>query len=277
MGHLSSLVILLAPLVQLGTESSVDDEFVGPPAPPQLEGSRGGELTDEERRAIVFGPGFGERFSAHRLNYAVAGVNDLKMQLSFKYRFVRDAPAFVAFTNVIGWDIYEDSYPYRDINFQPELFYRFDVRADQEIRLDLGYWHNSNGKDGDESRAWDRLFARGIVPGTLWGREFVAIPSLFTTVGRGRRNPDIDEFLGEWELGFVWTDVISPDEPGDDLDLLLNLWGGEGTVQLGLQYRLETYRWNPHLFAQFFSGYGDTLIEYDERKTEFRVGLSFYE
>lgn len=271
--HSALLVLILA--VQ-----ETEDGFIGPPPPPGLadeEDARLGELTDEERARLAFGTGFDERFSAHRLNYAILGNDDLKMQLSFKYRIVSDAAVYVAFTNVIAWDVYEPSFPYRDINFNPEIFYRLAVDAERGIHLDLGYWHNSNGEEGPDSRSWDRLVARGLIPGSLLGREFVVAPALYHTLDTESRNDDIEDFLGNWELGFLWHNLLSPDEEGDDIDLILEVIGGKGTLQLGAQYRLDSYKWNPHLFAQLFSGYGDTLIEYDERKTELRFGLSFYE
>ena len=236
----------------------------------------GGRLTEEQRRVMIYGTGYGEEFSLHKPNYFAVGAHDLKMQLSFKYRFVRDAPAYVSFTNISAWEIDEDSNPNRDIDFNPEVFYRWRVRTPVDCHVDTGYWHMSNGVAGSNSRNWDRLFVRGIFEGRLLGRPLVATPAGYYTLTRSDPDVDLGKYLGSWDAGFLWSDLLYPDAPGNDLDLYVDVVGGKRSLTVGLQYRLEEYRFNPNLYLQLFTGYGDTQLEYNERKTELRLGMSFY-
>jgi len=225
------------------------------------------------------GTGNDETWSKHRLNYAILGGDDLKQQISFKYRAASELDLFLAFTSIIVWDIYEDSLPILDITFQPELFYRA-MSKDNAYSFDTGYWHNSNGKDGSASRAWDRLFVRGNYLGSLLDRECVVSATAYVTLYESDKNGDIGEYLGNWDVDFAWRSLIDPQ--ADDLDLLLTLVAGRdevpfdrGQLQLGLRYRIPNARFNPRLFAQYFLGYGDTLLEYNYKKSTLRLGLAF--
>jgi outer membrane phospholipase A len=239
------------------------------------------ELDPDERWVRAWaGTGEGETWSLARNNYAAVGPDDLKLQLSFKYRAFRESDFYVAFTSRIVWDVWERSLPYRDITFQPEFFYRWIPQPGVPYSLDMGYWHNSNGKDGSESRAWDRLYIRAVFRGELLGREYFVVPSGYLTVYASDKNDDIEDYLGYWDVSFLWRRLVDPGE--ENLDLLVNLVGGEdgipfdrGSLEVGAFYRLKGSDFNPRLFAQFFTGYGNTLVEYYDHETTFRVGLAF--
>ena len=145
--------------------------------------------------------------------------------------------------------------------------------------VDVGYWHNSNGKDRKDSRAWDRAYVRTVLEGKLLGRHALLVPSAYATIAEGGRNEDISEYLGNWDLRFLWHSMIDP--KGDDLDLGFVVMAGRdnspfdrGSVEVTLSYKIPKARFNPRLFLQYFSGYGDTLIEYNQRKTVVRFGLA---
>lgn len=241
---------------------------------------RDAQLDPVYDRDLILGDQAREQFSLHRLNYAAMGANDLKLQLSFKYRFLEQVPAFVSFTNVIVWDIYEPRDPTRDAMYNPEIFYRWRLAKPTPFFFDAGYWHASNGRgDEPEKRSLDRFFVRGLLDFELLGRPLLATPTGYLTASESVHSPDIEDYLGQWELGLVWKDLFSPGEPGSDLDLLIDIVdpvSAEGSYTVGLQLRLEDYLWSPNLYVQYFSGYGDTLLEYNERKTELRFGMTFY-
>ena len=163
---------------------------------------------EESRETVEEAYGVEEKstFTPHQLNYAIIGKDDALTQISFKYRLGRDWNTYLAFTNVVKWDIYESSNPYYDINFKPEIFYRFTPELEDLISVDVGFWHESNGRDEEESRSWDQLFARF---NTLFEINSMALAwetHLYYELNTGGTNEDIGDYLG-W--CFYISDVIT--------------------------------------------------------------------
>ena len=231
----------------------------------------------------VLGTRYAEVFSLHnKLNYIIVGDDDAKLQFSFKYRPLRDIPLFIAYSNLIIWDVYADSQPYQDINFNPELFYRFGGQEEGVFSLDLGYWHDSNGKDAADSRSWDRVFLRANSFFSLWGIDLYWMTSLYNSLSKGANNTDISEYLGFWETSFYATRLLGRDRENLDLELILR--SGEhgrvlqrGSVTLGAKYRLQTApRFNPYLYLQYFNGYAESMFFYNQRSEEMRFGIALF-
>lgn len=279
--HPLALIVMVA-----SAGSAVAQTASVEPAGGAAAGARAPVLEEEERldqeydRDLILGDDAREQFSLHRLNYAAVGNDDLKMQLSFKYRFLEQIPAFVSFTNIVAWDVYEPKDPARDAIYNPEFFYRWRMETPMPLLFDAGYWHASNGRgDEPEKRSLDRVFVRGLMDFEVFDRPLLLTPTGYMTVAESKYSPDIADYYGNFEIGLVWKNLLDPKTTGSDLDLMIDLvdpiWG-EGSYTLGLQLRLEDYLWSPNLYVQYFRGYGDTLLEYDRHKTELRFGMTFY-
>ncbi|MDY0291652.1 MAG: phospholipase A [Desulfuromonadaceae bacterium] len=223
-------------------------------------------------------------FSMHKLNYAVIGNNDLKLQYSFKYRFFTKADLYGSFTNLILWDIYEDQNPAYDNNYQPELFYRFVKENKLFLSADVGYWHLSNGTSGEDARSWDRLFVRLQQITKIFDTDLYWTAHIWPiTLYEGRENRDINNYLGWWDFGFRLKNILKH-QSGDGLDFQFNFRSGnhgipfdKGNATVGLQYRIQ--RWttfNPTLYLQYFTGYGEVIRDYNVRSDELRVGISWF-
>lgn len=238
------------------------------------------EATVEDRAFRTAGH---EVLSLHKMNYAIVGGHDLKLQYSFKYRPVDDVNFFLAFTNYMLWDIYADSIPIIDNNFNPEAFYRFLENDRWLVSADAGYVHISNGSDGSSSRSIDRLFVRGHKTGTLAGRDYYASANVYAILAKGEFNPDYSDYLGFWDLTFWWRNVFKQQE-GMGLDLQYQRTSGqngslftEGNNVVGLQYRIPSLpRFNPTLYVQWFNGYGEVILDYNNSHEELRGGISWY-
>jgi outer membrane phospholipase A len=102
------------------------------------------------------------------------GLEQSKYQFSFKYRlfnpegyFMEIAPWIsdfhLAYTQRTIWDLKNDSQPFDDTSYMPELFYllpKFDLHIDRISAFGIqgGFQHLSNGKDSDESRSTNLLY-----------------------------------------------------------------------------------------------------------------------
>ncbi len=228
----------------------------------------------------------------HEPMFFLVGGSDpvsARFQFSFRYRIFDDLGVvaetlpvarglYFGFTQTSLWDLQSDSKPFRDSSFRPSLFYRWMLSDPQDrgsLTLTGGYEHESNGREGEVSRSIDTLFlraeARYLFPD---GRTFVGIAPKFWTYLDKADNPDIPRFRGYGELGL---------RLGRDDGLMLTSLIRRGTAgkigtQLDLSYPLRRSVFSgvgafAHL--QYFRGYGETLLDYDERQgSQFRIGVS---
>ncbi|MBW1891163.1 MAG: phospholipase A [Deltaproteobacteria bacterium] len=239
------------------------------------------ELSEEKQRLErALGTRDKSNFTPHKMNYGIIGTDDALMQISFKYRLISDWGMYFAFTNVIKWDIYESSTPYHDINFMPELFYRFTPKNDWLFSLDAGYWHDSNGRTGEEDRAWDQLFVRFNKIFEVKHVNIAWKTNVYYELGTNKGNQDIGEYLGWWDTCVNLLNILPT--RGHNIDLELFMWSGQdgipfkpGQFRAGIIYKLKYVSFQPSFYLQYFNGYGEVLIDHDVRTESWRIGLAF--
>jgi phospholipase A1 len=241
---------------------------------------------------VIAKPGDEPALSAHEPTYFVVGDSsdrgaDARFQLSFKYRlfdpegiFGRFSPLFsnlyFTYTQTSLWDLGEDSSPFRDTSYRPGLFYKW-AGSDKFLLPDewrVGVEHESNGRSDLDSRAIDTAY---LIPS--WhtdmanGRRFSFMPKIYHYIDKNE-NRDIQRYRGyvDWVARY-----------GREDGLVLNgLYrqgtGGYATGQLDVSYPISERifaRTGSFVYLQLFSGYGETLLDYDhERDTQIRLGIS---
>jgi len=222
-------------------------------------------------------------FSFHKLNYVVLGGQDLKLQYSFKYRPVDDLNFFLAFTNYILWDVYEESIPVEDNNFNPEAFYRVIESQRHLVAADAGYVHVSNGRAGTDSRAIDRLFVRGHKMGRVAGFNYYVLANAYLTLAKGDYNQNYGDYLGVWDTT-LWIRNVFKQKAKTGFDIEYQRTSGphgnpfqRGNNLIGLQYSPPGLpRFNPTFYVQWFNGYGEVILDYNKSHEELRGGVSWY-
>ncbi|MDX1539677.1 phospholipase A [Arsukibacterium sp.] len=186
---------------------------------------------------------------------------------------------FFAYTQQAYWQAYnsEVSSPFRENNYEPELIlmiphYRnYEEAASRIISLSLS--HQSNGRAGELSRSWNRLKLSWV---TSIGNVFINFEPWYrfdesrkTSVDdpEGDDNPDITKYMGWFELSAAY-------KQGDAtwrLMLRNNLRSNnKGAVRLAYSQPLNRHI---RLYAELFTGYGESLIDYDRSVT--RIGIGF--
>ncbi len=176
------------------------------------------------------------------------------------------------------WQVYNDelSAPFRETNYQPELFYSLPLNwhpngADTLLRL--GAEHESNGRTQLLSRSWNRVYLQGFYAKDnylLSLRPWYRLPEDEKDAPLdpdGDDNPDIDDYMGYFEA----TGVVAIDQLEFSAMLRNNLRGdNKGAAELGLSFPL----WGRVKgYAQYFNGYGESLIDYDHRIERIGVGV----
>ena len=218
------------------------------------------------------------------------GLDQSKFQFSFKYRLFNPkgylaeiAPWVTGFhlgyTQRSIWDLKGDSKPIDDTSYMPEAFYllpKLDLNLARISAFGIqgGFQHESNGRAGSDSRSTNYLYVKPIMGVHLAGPYHMKIaPKIFTYVeNEDENNPDLADYRGYVDLE---VGIMNPE--GIALNSHL-WWAREGaSVQLDLTYpmtQLLGKSLNFYLQAQYFSGYAETLIRYDERNDAFRLGFS---
>lgn len=236
----------------------------------------------QEASKAIFGIDPKNKFSLYQPSYFIFGKENLKMQFSAKYRVAKNYNLYLAYTQVMLWNIYEQSAPFDDINYNPEIFYRLIEGETTFIRsIDFGYHHTSNGEDGDKSRSMNRLFLKSNFA-TKYGRNnILGELKLQNIYSKADANKKIVDHMGFWELKLILTHVLV--HGTQRLDIEYRFFAGKSIIdigkggrELGLIYRLGSENFNPAFYLQYYSGYAETLLHYDAKISQVRAGLLLF-
>lgn len=217
------------------------------------------------------------------------GLDQSKFQFSFKYRLfntegflVEKAPWVSRFhfgyTQQSLWDLKSQSKPFDDTSYMPEILYllpKIDLGIEyiSAFGIQGGFQHESNGKGGEDSRSTNYLYIKPVIGIHLFGPYHLKFaPKIYTYVENSDDNKDLDDYRGYFDLE---AGVLNPE--GIALNSHL-FWGREGgSIQLDLTYPMSQLlgrSLNMYLQAQYFSGYVETLLHYNERHDAFRLGFA---
>ena len=207
------------------------------------------------------------------------GLDDIeaRFQISFKSRLWstedRRWGAWIAYTQQSQWQVYSEdtSRPFRETNYMPEVFatYRPDVEFGgwRWGLLKFGYNHQSNGRSQLLSRSWDRLVVEAGLERDNLGLHLRA----WYRIEEDRDeddNPDITDYLGYSELTGLYR------HGGHSVTLM-----GRGNWRTGKGAAQLNYMSPPLLgalrgYLRVFSGYGDSMIDYNWNQTVVGIGVS---
>ncbi|RZT42601.1 phospholipase A [Cupriavidus agavae] len=237
------------------------------------------DLRDSQR--LAFNEPMYLLFGAHN------GAN-AKFQISFRYRiFEGENPnsksvldnLYFAYTQFSLWDLASASRPFKDTNYRPSLYYYLsDVGVKNSVisRMSIatGFEHESNGRDGDNSRAVNTLFVK---PTMYFGDQtdwhWRVAPKVYAYVGKSD-NEDIAHYRGYMDLNIAYG---RPDSWEIATTLRKGTRKGYGSIDAQLTYPLA--RLLPgtagYLMAGYFYGWGESLLYYNQKTPwQFRIGYA---
>lgn len=188
------------------------------------------------------------------------------------------------------WQLFNGniSRPFRATDHEPELIYVFGhnrpLPAGWTYRMSgAGLVHQSNGQSLPLSRSWNRVYLMAAADKiTVSGNRFTLQVKGWQRLpesGGKDDNPDISNTIGRAELAGTWSF-----ESGAGKELRTHTLGatlrhslksqGNGSARLEYLRSLGAASTGLRFHAQLFSGYGDSLLDYNRRRTVFSVGLS---
>ena len=212
---------------------------------------------------------------------------EAKFQLSLRTKLAQDVPFiggdfWIAFTQQAMWQIYNgaDSKPFRNTDYQPEAIHV--LPTSQGLRAlpfgwqwrytQLGLAHQSNGQSDPLSRSWNRAFLGAGFENGNW--SFTArYNQRLKEDPETDNNPDLVSFRGRGEFQLTWARGLQTASVLYRTSLRDVRYGA---VQAEWTYPIfkdqpNGLRW----FVQGFSGYGETLTDYNFRQTSIGAGVTF--
>lgn len=238
------------------------------------------------------GNAFLGNLSAYKPVYAVFGPGtntDGFIQISFKYQlFGRgntplterswvDGIEF-GYTQRMYWDLGAPSVPFRDIDYQPELFYLFAARSlggNLLVAGQAGFRHESNGRDGAASRSLNTVYFHPTFAVPIGRYSLKLGPQVWAYLGSLSDNPDIVRYRGNVGL---FAEIGRDDGFRFTTHSRINFATGRDAIDAELSYpltRIFAHGPDLYVFGQGFAGYGENLLDYNRRTTRVRVGFGF--
>ena len=205
------------------------------------------------------------------------GKSEVKYQLSFKTKILErvlfDRTDFwFGYTQQSLWQVYnkKQSSPFRETNYEPELMLvtptKYNVFGLNGRMFTAGIKHQSNGQGEPRSRSWNRFYAQ-------FGFErdgFALLLEPWWRISESNHddNPDIADYIGRGKI------LASYQRNGNEWTLQVKnnfkFPNNRGSLQLNWSYPLVS---GLRGYMEFFSGYGESLIDYNHRQRALGLGI----
>jgi phospholipase A1 len=139
--------------------------------------------------------------------------------------------------------------------------------------IQSGYRHESNGKDGTDSRSTNYLYIEPILAFSLGNNYFLKLaPRVWTYINNiDTTNADLDQYRGYFNFHLSAGNL-----DGFILDTNTR-WAEKGpSFQADLSYPLKVFSKGVgfYLHLQYFNGYAETLLHYQQKDESIRLGFS---
>ncbi len=216
---------------------------------------------------FIFGPPIGYKPDKTNTN--------IKFQISIAQKLTKSTLPwgtylYLYYTQKVFWNVLENSMPMTDLNFNPGIGLAKPIFIKDRFigKVTLTLEHESNGRDSIWSRSWNKVTLGGSVmidPNlTIYGKFWIPIID-------GQNNRDILRYCGIYQVGWSYR------SPNRKFSCSLSL-----VKRLGNVFNFNTtfevaYRWsrksNQYLFAQYYNGYGEGLLDYKKFHSQLRIGI----
>lgn len=203
---------------------------------------------------------------------------EMKFQISFKVPiwkniFCRPTTLFLAYTQLSYWQAYNRAPFFRETDYEPEIFLaneiNFQLHKAWHINfLNLGAVHQSNGYGSRLERSWNRIYLEAI---SSTGNWMVSVKSWVVLNDNAcwQHNKNIADFLGYGQVlvAYKYYNQVISLQARNFLDNRLR----RATAEFNWTFPITPYI---NGCLQLFSGYGQSLIEYNHHTNSAGIGIS---
>lgn len=216
---------------------------------------------------FIFGPPIGSKPTTANTN--------VKFQISIAQKLTKSTLPwgtylYLYYTQKVFWNVLQNSMPMTDLNFNPGVGLVKPIFVKNRFlgKLFMTLEHESNGRDSIQSRSWERISFGASV---MVDPNFVVFGKFWIPIIDGVNNKDILKYCGIYQVG--WTFQTNNKKLQCSVNLvkrLGNIFNFNTTVEVA--YRFST-KSNQYLFAQYYNGYGEGLLDYKKFHSQLRIGI----
>jgi phospholipase A1 len=181
-----------------------------------------------------------------------------------------------AYTQRSFWQTAKESSPFRETNYEPEVFIQFPYKNNEIFKAyKISIMHSSNGKNDEESRSWNRAYIEAYFQLS----NLFLVPKIWYRIPEESNDDDnsnIEDYYGQGELSLLYAykkhtfEVMLRNNLNFDAT-------NKGAVELNWTFPLPEFlsTENSYGLIQVFSGYGNNLIDYDREINKIGFGIAF--
>ncbi len=224
-------------------------------------------------------------FGIYKDNYFVGGTalnhkptefnSDVKFQISFRQRLTKSilpfhSHLFLSYSQKAMWNVFEESLPFHDLNFNPGIGIQAPIFVKNRLvgNALIMVEHESNGRDGEASRSWNKISFAGSA---YIDRHLMLHAKAWIPIIDGQQNKDILKYSGIFQGGaqFIsnnrrWVaDVTFVKRQG---------WNFSFNTIVNVGFRIRE-KDNQFLMLHFYDGYGENMLDYNKYHCRLRLGL----
>lgn len=224
-------------------------------------------------------------FAVYKDNYMVTGIPlnksinrksaDAFFQFSIRHRVTKSVLPFNSFLYITYsqksfWDIYDESSPFRDTNYNPGLgIGRYVIKGNKlKGAMMVSLEHESNGKADLESRSWNYI---NLSAKYFYNMRTSVKAQVYLPYVDGGNNKNLLKYKGYGILSVnaidkkhLWwfsLNIIPRDK-------LIN-----PNLHTSLSYRVSKNS-NQYLTLDYYAGYGEGLLNYTKYTNQIRIGFT---
>lgn len=205
---------------------------------------------------------------------------EFNYQLSFKVPlwqnlFGWNNTIYAAYTQDSFWQFYNDSQFFRETDYEPEVFLdnqlHMHLFGNWELSdLDIGAVHQSNGRGDYLERSWNRAYFNAVFTNNNWMISIKPWCFIFPDESIELHNPNIGHYMGYGQ------EMIAYNYGNNTFSLSMR-----NVVESGFSRGAEWATWSFPLIHRdikgylfLFSGYGQSLIEYNHYTNAAGIGIT---
>ena len=223
-------------------------------------------------------------FGIYKDNFFITGIPlnqkitnntaDAMFQISIRHRLTKSILpfgtfAYLTYTQKSFWNIYAESSPFRDTNYNPGVGLAKVILHKNRL-LGVAFMqikHESNGREKEESRSWNYL---SLAAKYYINPQFNISGEFWIPYVDGDNNKDLLDYKGLGQINVSLTDARQKWW----LEMQLNQRKGFGNINTiaSIAFKVSKSS-NQYLFLRFQDGYGDSLLDYNKYSMNVRIGM----